>query len=107
MKTFDLVAVAPSATFISNSKLGEYRVSKYAGPEKSKNRKQLDRRMYTHRAFTKFRGKNGKKQCRKFKILREINFGHFDAPKTAILTIRAALNLKFWTFFIISSVNFF
>ena len=28
-------------------------------------------------------------------ILREINFGHFEAPKTAILTIWAALNFEF------------
>ena len=26
---------------------------------------------------------------------REINFGHFEAPKTAILTICAALNFEF------------
>ena len=28
-------------------------------------------------------------------ILREINFGHFEAPKTAILTIWVAMNFKF------------
>ena len=28
-------------------------------------------------------------------ILREINFGHFEAPKTAILNIWAALNFDF------------
>ena len=28
-------------------------------------------------------------------ILREINFGHFEAPKTVILTTRAALNFEF------------
>ena len=28
-------------------------------------------------------------------ILREINVGHFEAPKTAILTIWAALNFEF------------
>ena len=28
-------------------------------------------------------------------ILHEINFGHFEAPKTAILTILAALNFEF------------
>ena len=28
-------------------------------------------------------------------ILREINFGHLEAPKTAILTIWAALNYEF------------
>ena len=28
-------------------------------------------------------------------ILREINFGHFEAPKTATLTILAALNFEF------------
>ena len=28
-------------------------------------------------------------------ILREINFGHFDAPKTAILTIWVTLNFEF------------
>ena len=27
-------------------------------------------------------------------ILREINFGHFEAPKTAILTIWAVLNFE-------------
>ena len=27
-------------------------------------------------------------------ILREINFGHFEGPKTAILTIWAALNFE-------------
>ena len=27
-------------------------------------------------------------------ILREINYGHFEAPKTAILTIWAALNFE-------------
>ena len=27
-------------------------------------------------------------------ILREINFGHFEAPKTAILTIWADMNLE-------------
>ena len=30
-------------------------------------------------------------------ILREINFGHFEAAKTAILTICAALNFEFLT----------
>ena len=29
------------------------------------------------------------------KILREINFGHFETPKTAILTICAAPNCEF------------
>ena len=29
------------------------------------------------------------------RILREINFGHFEAPKTAILTIWAAVNFEF------------
>ena len=28
-------------------------------------------------------------------ILREINFGHFEAPKTAILTILEALNFEY------------
>ena len=28
-------------------------------------------------------------------VLREINFGHFEAPKTAILTKIAALNFEF------------
>ena len=28
-------------------------------------------------------------------VLREINFGNFEAPKTAIFTIRAALNFEF------------
>ena len=35
-------------------------------------------------------------------ILREINFGHFEAPETAILTIRAALNFEFLETFDIS-----
>ena len=29
-----------------------------------------------------------------FQKLYEVNFGHFEAPKTAILTILAALNLE-------------
>ena len=29
-------------------------------------------------------------------ILREINFGHFEAQKTAILTILEALNFEIW-----------
>ena len=32
-------------------------------------------------------------------ILREINFGHFEASKTAILTIWAALNFEFLEIF--------
>ena len=32
----------------------------------------------------------------KFQILREINFGHFEAPKSTILTIWAAINFEFW-----------
>ena len=32
-------------------------------------------------------------------ILREINFGHFEAPKTAILTIWVALNFEFLDIF--------
>ena len=28
-------------------------------------------------------------------ILREISYGHFEAPKTIILTIKAALNFEF------------
>ena len=35
----------------------------------------------------------GNKQCAT-QILREINFGHFEAPKTAIKTIWAALNFE-------------
>ena len=31
----------------------------------------------------------------KFQILREINFGHFEAPKSTILTILEALNFEF------------
>ena len=34
-------------------------------------------------------------------ILREINFGQFEAPKTAILTIWAALNFEFLVLFYI------
>ena len=37
-------------------------------------------------------------------ILREINFGCCEAKKTAILTIRAALNLEFLATFDISNV---
>ena len=43
----------------------------------------------------------GNTQCGIFRdfsatqILREINFGHFEAPKTAILTIWVALNFEF------------
>ena len=40
-------------------------------------------------------------------ILREINFGYFEAPKTAILTICAALNFEFLGNSDIWSVNFF
>ena len=36
-------------------------------------------------------------------ILHEINDGHFEAPKSAILTILATLNFEFLTF---SNVNF-
>ena len=32
-------------------------------------------------------------------ILREINFGHFEAPKTAILPICATLSLEFLDIF--------
>ena len=39
--------------------------------------------------------------------LLEFNFGHFEAQKTAILTIRAAMNFEFLGNFNISSVNFF
>ena len=39
-------------------------------------------------------------------ILREINFGHFEAPKTAILNIWAALILNFWELLTSSSVQF-
>ena len=40
-------------------------------------------------------------------ILREINFGHLDAPNTAILTIWPVLNLEFVRIFDISkSENF-
>ena len=47
----------------------------------------------------------GNTQCGNFRIfvatqsLREINFGHFEAPKTAILTIWADLNFKFLDIF--------
>ena len=40
-------------------------------------------------------------------ILREINFGHFDAQKTAILTIWATMNLESVGILIFSSVRFF
>ena len=40
-------------------------------------------------------------------ILREINFGHFEAAKTAILTICAALNFEYCEFLTFSSVNLF
>ena len=39
-------------------------------------------------------------------ILREINFGHFEAPKTAILSIRAALNVELLGFLTFQSVKF-
>ena len=40
-------------------------------------------------------------------ILREINFGNFEAPKTALLTISAALSFKFLgTFDIFNCVIF-
>ena len=46
-------------------------------------------------------------QCEKFtQILREINFGQFKAPKTAILTISAALNFEFLETFDMPSVKF-
>ena len=41
-----------------------------------------------------------------FKFIREINYGHFEAPKIAILTIWAALNFEFLGTFVISSVKF-
>ena len=40
-------------------------------------------------------------------ILREINFGHFDTPKAAILTISAAVNLEFLATFDISKCDIF
>ena len=41
-------------------------------------------------------------------ILRESNFGgHFEAQKTAILTIKAALNFEFLEILTFSSVIFF
>ena len=40
-------------------------------------------------------------------ILREINFGHFEAQQTSILTISTALNIQYLVIFDISSVNFF
>ena len=40
-------------------------------------------------------------------ILREINFGHFETPKTAILTIYAALNFEFLQIFAIFKCEFF
>ena len=40
-------------------------------------------------------------------ISREINFGDFEAPKTAILTIWAALNFEFLGIFDIFKREFF
>ena len=40
-------------------------------------------------------------------ILREINFGHFAAPKTAVLTIWTALNFEFLGTFDISKSEIF
>ena len=40
-------------------------------------------------------------------ILREINFGDFEAPKTVILTIRAGLNFEFLQIFDISKSEIF
>ena len=40
-------------------------------------------------------------------ILREINVGHFEAPKTAILTISAALNFRFLVTFDIYKCEIF
>ena len=40
-------------------------------------------------------------------ILREIKFGHFEAPKTAIFTILAALNFEFLELLTFSHVKFF
>ena len=39
--------------------------------------------------------------------LREINFGHFEAPKIAILTIWAAVNFEFVGIFDILNMKFF
>ena len=46
-------------------------------------------------------------QCENFKILREIIVSYYEAPKTASLTIWAALNIDFWEFLTFSSVKFF
>ena len=42
-----------------------------------------------------------------FRILREINFGHFEAPKTAILTISVAMNFEFMETFDIFKYEFY
>ena len=42
----------------------------------------------------------------KSSTLCEINFGHFEASKTAILTIWAALNFEFWELLILWSVKY-
>ena len=41
-----------------------------------------------------------------FQKLYEVNFGHFEAPKTAILTILAALNFEFLDIFDIFMCEF-
>ena len=40
-------------------------------------------------------------------ILREINYGHFEAPKTAILTIWVDLNIEFLVIFDIFKCDIF
>ena len=40
-------------------------------------------------------------------IVREIIFGHFEAPKTAISTIDQLLIFNFWEFLTFSIVKFF
>ena len=40
-------------------------------------------------------------------ILCEINVGHFEAPKTAIFTIRAALNFEFLATLVILKCEIF
>ena len=40
-------------------------------------------------------------------ILHEINFGHFEAPKSAILAVSAALNFEFLEYFDIFKCEIF
>ena len=49
-------------------------------------------------------------KCQDFsatQILREINFGHFEASKTGNVAILAALNVKFLEYLTFSNVKFF